>query len=133
MNTNDRHDSLHGYMVTSDSRFNDSTTERFNVAKPFWRNLVLIAAAHVAVIAGLIRWSVAAKSSPNPESIVWLNGGGDLAADESENQEPLSPKQPPTDAESSGSEQNDAADEKPVFTTAKSEIQLPSPTPKATA
>ena len=99
----------------------------------FWRNVVLIALAHVALIAGLIRWSVAARASSNPESIVWLGGAGDLSADESEKQESPSPKQPPTATESSESEQDEAADEKPVVTTAKSEIELPSATPKPTA
>ncbi len=56
----------------------------------FWRNVVLIALAHVALIAGLIRWSLAARASSNPESIVWLGGAGDLAAGESES-EPSSP------------------------------------------
>jgi TonB family protein len=99
----------------------------------FWGNVVLIALAHVALIAGLIRWSVAARASSNPESIVWLGGAGDLSADESKKQESPSPKQPPIDSESSGSEQDEAADEKPVVTTAKSEIELPSATPKPTA
>jgi colicin import membrane protein len=99
----------------------------------FWRNVVLIALAHVALIAGLIRWSVAARPLSNPESIVWLGGAGDLSADESEKQESPSPKQPPTETESSESEQDEAADEKSVVTTAKSEIELPSATPKPTA
>jgi len=99
----------------------------------FWRNVVLIALAHVALIAGLIRWSVAAGASSSPESIVWLGGAADLSADESEKQESPSPKQPPTETESSGSEQDEAADEKSVVTTAKSEIELPSATPKPTA
>src|SRR6266436_4032867 len=72
----------------------------------FWRNVVLIALAHVALIAGLIRWSVAARPLSNPESIVWLGGAGDLSSDESE---------------------------KPVITTAKSEIEIPTATPKPTA
>src|SRR6266576_5662629 len=96
----------------------------------FWVNVVLIALAHVALIAGLIRWSAAAKASSNPESIVWLGGAGDLSADELEKQESPSPKQPPTSTESSESEQDE---EKPVVTTAKSEIELPSATPKPTA
>ena len=100
--------------------------------KPFWRNVVLIALAHVALIAGLIRWSVAARASSNPESIVWLGGAGDLSADGSAKQESPSPKQPPTGTESSESEQDEAADEKPVVTTAKSEIELPTATPKPT-
>jgi TonB family protein len=96
----------------------------------FWGNVVLIALAHVALIAGLIRWSVAAKASSNPESIVWLGGAEDLPADESEKKESPSPKHPPT--ESSESEPDQAADEKPVVTTAKSEIELPTATPKPT-
>jgi outer membrane biosynthesis protein TonB len=99
----------------------------------FWRNVVLIALAHVALIAGLIRWSVAARVSSNPERIVWLGGAGDLSADEWEKQESPSPKQPPAATESGGSEKDEAADEKPVVTTAKSEIELPTATPKPTA
>jgi TonB family protein len=99
----------------------------------FWRNVVLIALAHAALIAGLIRWSVAAKASSNPESIVWLGRAADLSADESEKEESPSPKQPPTATVSNRSEEDEAADEKPVVTTAKSEIELPSVTPKPTA
>jgi TonB family protein len=99
----------------------------------FWGNVVLIALAHAALIAGLIRWSVAAKASSNPESIVWLGGAADLSPDESEKEESPSPKQPPTTTVSNRSEEDEAADEKPVVTTAKSEIELPSATPKPTA
>jgi len=99
----------------------------------FWGNVVLIALAHVALIAGLVRWSVAARASSNPESIVWLGGAGDLSADESEKQESPSPKQPAADTESRESEQDEAREEKPIVTTAKSEIELPTATPKPTA
>jgi len=99
----------------------------------FWGNVVLIALAHVALIAGLIRWSVAARASSNPESIVWLGGAGDLSADKSEQEESPPANPPPTATESSWSEQDEAADEKPVVTTAQSEIELPSATPKPTA
>jgi outer membrane biosynthesis protein TonB len=95
--------------------------------------VVLIALAHVALIAGLIRWSVAARASSNPESILWLGGAGDLPADESEKQESPSSKQPSPATESNRSEEDEAADEKPDVTTAKSEIELPSATPKPTA
>src|SRR6478736_8403409 len=99
----------------------------------FWVNVVLIALAHVVLIAGLIRWSVAAKASPNPESVVWLGGAGDLSADESEKRESPTPKQPLAATESSESQQDEAATEKPAATTAKSEIELPTATPKPTA
>jgi len=99
----------------------------------FWRNVILITVAHVALIAGLIRWSVAAKTPSNPESIMWLGGAADLAADESEKQELASSKQPPAQTELSPPEKEEAAaDEKPAVTTAKSEIELPTATPKPT-
>src|SRR5947207_5933189 len=97
----------------------------------FWRNVVLIALAHVALIAGLIRWSLAAKASSNPESIVWLGGVGDITAGQ-ENDAPPSAKRATPPAEAKPSKDNEADSDKPVVTTAKSEIELPSPTPKPT-
>jgi TonB family protein len=101
--------------------------------KPFWRNVVLIALAHIALIAGLIRWSVAAKTPSNPESIVWLGSAGDLSEDRPEKEESPSAKQRTADTEPSQTEKDQAADEKPVIAAAKSEIELPTATPGATA
>lgn len=105
--------------------------ERAGVAnRRFWRNVVLIALAHVVLIAGLIRWSVAARASSNPESIVWLGATGDLAAGESE-----SSASAPAEAPTPPPEPKDVKtheEERPALTTAKSEIELPSPTPKPT-
>ena len=99
----------------------------------FWRNVFLIALAHVALIAGLIRWSLAARVSSNPESIVWLRGGGDFAAGESAN-EPSSPAEPPgPQEESKPSKEEEEYEKKPAVVTAKSEIELASPTLKPTA
>ena len=97
----------------------------------FWRNVVLIALAHVALIAGLIRWSLAARASSNPESIVWLGGAGDITAGQ-ENDAPPSAKRATPPAEAKPSKDNEADSDKPVVTTAKSEIELPSSTPKPT-
>lgn len=94
----------------------------------FWRNVVLIALAHIALIAVLIRWSVSARASPNPESIVWLGAAEDLAA-ESEN---ASAKPERHLVESSPMKDDNDQAEKSVVTAAKSEIELPSPTPKPT-
>ena len=57
---------------------------------------------------------------------------GDLSAAESEKQESPSPKQSPIATESSQTEKDETAEEKPSVTTAKSEIELPSATPKPT-
>lgn len=96
----------------------------------FWRNVVLIALAHVALILGLIRWSVAARASSNPESIVWLGGAEDLAAGKLESEPSPPATTPPVEPEPP--KEDEAEEEKPVVTASKSEIELPSPTPKPT-
>ena len=99
----------------------------------FWGNVVLIALAHVALIAGLIRWSVAARVPSNSESIVWLGGAEGVAAGKSEDEASPAPNQVPPPVEAKPREKDEAEEEKPPLTTAKSEIELPSPTPKPTA
>ncbi len=94
----------------------------------FWRNVVLIALAHVALIVGLIRWSVAARASTNAESIVWLGSAEDLAA--RENEEVPSAQRETHAVEPKPLKDDEWEEEKPAVTTAKSEIELPSPTPK---
>src|SRR6266481_1250653 len=96
----------------------------------FWRNVTLIALAHVALIAGLIRWSVAARASTNAESIVWL--GEDLAAGPSENEKAPSAQRESHPVEPKPLKDEQTEEEKPVVTAAKSDIELPSPTPKPT-
>jgi len=103
-----------------------STTPRF------WRNLTLIALAHVALIAGLIRWSVAARSAPDAESLVWLGGAEDLAAERSEGRAAAPTEISVPSAEPESSEPDERGKEQPPLTRAKSEIELPKPTPTAT-
>jgi TonB family protein len=100
----------------------------------FWRNVILIALAHVAVLLGLIRWSVEARNSSNAQSIVWISGGGDPAAGEPESREsPQSAMTPIPPPESEPLKKDEAEDETPLVTAAKSEIELPSPTPEPTS
>jgi outer membrane biosynthesis protein TonB len=99
----------------------------------FWRNVVLIALAHVALIAGLIRWSVAARASTNAESIVWLGGAEELAAGSSENGETPSARRDMHPVQPKPLKDDEPEEEKPAVTPAKSEIELPSPTPKPTS
>jgi TonB family protein len=100
----------------------------------FWRNVTLIALAHVAVLLGLIRWSVEARSSSNAQSILWISGADDLAAGGPESsaspQPAMTPIPPP---ESEPLKKDEAAEETPLVTAAKSEIELPSPTPEPTS
>src|SRR6266513_1945633 len=96
----------------------------------FWRNVTLIALAHVAVIAGLIRWSVEARSSSNAQSIVWLGdvGGAGAAAEPTTGESPrparFSPPPEPKLLSPDEPEKNE-----PLVAAAKSEIELPTPKP----
>ena len=96
----------------------------------FWRNVVVIAVAHVALIAGLIRWSLAARAS-NPESIVWLGAAQDLAGEESGNEEERSEERDAHVAQQKPPKDDEAKEEKPAVTT-KSEIELSTPKPTPT-
>jgi outer membrane biosynthesis protein TonB len=98
----------------------------------FWRNVTLIALAHIALIAGLIRWSVAAKSAPDAESLVWLSGAEDVAAGATKREaRPELPASPPL-PEPQTLKTDEAEEEKPLVTAAKSEIDLPTPNPTST-
>jgi len=99
----------------------------------FWRNVTLIAFAHIALIAGLIRWSVEARSSSNAQSVVWLGDvGGANAATEPTTGEP--PPAKPFPSPEPGLQKTDEAEkETPLVTARKSEIQLPTPKPAPTA
>jgi outer membrane biosynthesis protein TonB len=96
----------------------------------FWRNVTLIALAHVALIAGLIRWSVAARSAPDAESLVWLSAG-DLEPGRSDNSVASSKISMPS-IESEPLKPDEEKKEQPPLIQAKSEIELPKPTPMET-
>ncbi len=111
----------------------DPPSQRYGVASSrFWRNVTLIALAHVALIVGLIRWSVAARASTNAESIVWLGSAEDLAAGQPENEEAPSAQREAHPIEPKPLKDDQAEEEKRLVTAAQSEIELPSPTPKPT-
>jgi outer membrane biosynthesis protein TonB len=104
----------------------------------FWRNVTLIAVAHVALIAGLIRWSLAARSAPDAESLIWLSAG-DLERGRSDNSVASSSKISIPSVESEPLKPDEEEKEQPPLIQAKSEIELPkttpmeTPVPKATA
>jgi outer membrane biosynthesis protein TonB len=98
----------------------------------FWRNVTLIALAHVALIAGLIRWSFAARSAPEMESLVWLGRVEDLAAERSEGTAGAPTKISAASVEPEPLKPDETEKEQPPLTQAKSEIELPKPTPTAT-
>jgi outer membrane biosynthesis protein TonB len=98
----------------------------------FWRNVTLIALAHVALIAGLIRWSLAERSTPEMESLVWLGRVEDLAAERSEGTAGAPTKISAASVEPEPLKPDETEKEQPPLTQAKSEIELPKPTPTAT-
>jgi outer membrane biosynthesis protein TonB len=97
----------------------------------FWRNVTLIALAHIALLVGLIRWSLQAKTSSNAQSIVWIGGEGGAAETKSAAPSPVKILSAP--AEPRLLKSDEPEDEKPLLTAAKSEIQLPTPKPTATS
>src|SRR5438552_9869027 len=93
----------------------------------FWRNVTLIGLAHVAILVGLIRWSRETKSS-NRQTIVWMNGGaGNGVAKTRSAAAPKPMKASTAPLEPRPSKTEEAEDERPVLTSAKSDIQLPTP------
>jgi outer membrane biosynthesis protein TonB len=97
----------------------------------FWRNVTLITLAHVALIAGLIRWSLAARSAPDSESLVWLSAG-DVDQGRSDNSVASSSKISIPSVESEPLKPDEEVKERPPLIQAKSEIELPKPTPMET-
>jgi TonB family protein len=98
----------------------------------FWRNVTLIGLAHVALIIGLVRWSRERRNT-SAQSVVWMNGGaGDGNAAEAKMASSPKPRKATTPRIESTPEpptKEDAEEERPVLTSAPSEIQLPTPKP----
>jgi TonB family protein len=95
----------------------------------FWRNVLLIAVAHIVILIALVRWNHATRS-PNLQSIMWISGGGTDVAPESlpaKTEKTIEATSPPeTDTPLSTPPEKDEAS---VPTLAKSDLQLPSATP----
>jgi TonB family protein len=101
-------------------------------AARFWRNVLLIVVAHIAILIALVRWSHATRP-PDSQSIVWMSGGGTDGAPENP------PAKTATAMESTPAPETDAPlstppeqDEPPVPTQSQSDLHLPSPTPSPT-
>lgn len=99
-------------------------------AARFWRNVAIIAGAHVLALIAFVRWGSASRSAPQ-QQVVWLSGANlatsSSASTSRSNSEPAAQPTPePYDTAE--------AEEQPTVAAAKSEIQLPipSPTPSTT-
>ena len=87
----------------------------------FWRNVTIIAVAHIAVAIALVRWNYA-KGRPRLQSIVWLSG------EAAGRTEPAIEAAAPSEADTARAEPEKNEDA-PVPALAKSDIQLPITTP----
>lgn len=100
---------------------------------PFWRNVAIIAAAHVVVAFGLARWSSDVRKN-TAQNITWLDATA-IASDAAANTPPASARPKvasPTPEPEEEPNQPDAEEDEPVVSVAKSEIELPSQTPRPT-
>ena len=103
----------------------------------FWRNVTIIALLHIAVLLAFIRWSRGPKR-PITSSIVWMNAGaGDAGMQSAPAPAPSPPREEPPaptpEIKRETADKEEAEEEEPILTAAKSDIQLPTATPKPTA
>jgi TonB family protein len=87
----------------------------------FWRNVTIIAVAHIMCVIVLVRWS-RATAKPNLQSIVWMSG--EVAAIDPPSRAESAIEPPPPEIPASIPEEKESS-----LQTAKSDIQLSTPTP----
>jgi TonB family protein len=91
----------------------------------FWGYFTLIAFAHVLAMIALIRWSHA-QNFVETQNVVWMNGGGTGDGDNTADvQKAAAPTPAPAQLRNEESEED-----RPILTSAKSEIELTRATPK---
>lgn len=97
----------------------------------FWRNVTLIAIAHIAIGAGLVRWNHETRK-PDAQSIVWMSGAGlEAASRNAPAPSESTVETPPSPEAASSRSQPEEQIEPPAPAPARSDIHLPtvSPTP----
>jgi TonB family protein len=99
----------------------------------FWRNVTVIGLAHVAFIVGLVRWSRETKTGAG-QNIVWMSGDeGDGTAAEIKSAaatpKPAKATTPRPERTPEPLQREEPEEERPVLSSARSEIQLPTPKP----
>ncbi len=100
----------------------------------FWRNVTIIGLVHLAALLLFLRWSREPKSI-NPKDIVWMSGGGGENGTTGVEATPattiVEAESRPT-LESVETTPDELKKEETTLTPAKSDIQLPQPTPPET-
>jgi TonB family protein len=93
----------------------------------FWRNVTIIAVAHIAFIILLVRWSLATEKA-SLQSIVWMSGEVAAVGSPARTETATDAAPPPEVSSSSPAEQEESS----LQTPARSDIQLSTPTPAPT-
>ena len=95
----------------------------------FWRNVTVIAVAHIAIVVALVRWSRETRK-PSLQSIVWMNGGDmEVASPGAPTKAERAIGSTPPPAADTSRPWSEEQDEPAVPTSSKSDIQLPTATP----
>jgi TonB family protein len=98
----------------------------------FWRNVLLIAVAHVAILIALVRWSHATRP-PDSQSVMWMSSGGmDVVPQNPPGKNETAMESTPAPETAAPLSMPPEQEEPPVTTQEKSDLQLPSPTPSPT-
>ena len=92
----------------------------------FWRNVTIVGLIHVIVLVGLLWWSRAPQRTP--KDIVWMEGGA--GAESAASSQPATP--PPENAPVETPEPVEETPPPQSTPVAKSEIEVPIPTPAET-
>jgi TonB family protein len=93
----------------------------------FWRNVTVIAVAHIAIIIVFVRWSRGTEKA-SLQSIVWMSGEVAAMGSPARTETATGAPSPPEVSSSSPAEPQDSS----LQTSAKSDIQLSTPTPART-
>jgi TonB family protein len=93
----------------------------------FWRNVTIIAVAHIAIIIALVRWNRETRKASS-QSIVWMSGEVAAIDPPSRTATAIEGTPPPKVSPSAPDEQDEAS----LQTPARSNIQLPNSTPSPT-
>ncbi len=93
----------------------------------FWRNVTIIAVAHIAVIIALVRWNRETRKA-SLQSIVWMSGDVAAISSPARTATAIETTPPPEVSPAASEEQNEPS----LQTSAKSDIQLSTPTPAPT-
>ena len=97
----------------------------------FWRNVAMIAVAHVAIAIALVGWSRGART-PDSASIVWMSDALGTAPPSKAPTERTESSSSPTAAPRLTSSLHEEEEKSSNATPSKSEIQLPVPTASPT-